>query len=222
MALVFTTIVFLLGLLVGYGITGVRLSRVQERENELRFSYDSAQLQTLYISSLLKNQNCASLTSVLDKNIRSIQITANQLENFIKDSQFRGDYDLLKRQYILAQLRYWLLAQQYKDICNKDAVLVLYFFSSAIDQPCPDCGPQGTILSYLKNLFEERLLVFSIDKDFTQEPMVSILLSDYNITMAPSLVVDATSHSGLQTRETLLKEICQRFKTKVDACNDVR
>lgn len=220
-ALVLTTMIFLLGLLVGYGITGVRLTRVQEHEKDLRLSYDSVQLQTLYISSLLRNQNCALLTKALDSNIHSIQKTADNLENYIKDSQLqREDYNSLKREYILEELRYWLLAQQFKDICNKDVVLVLYFFSSSPEKSCNDCGPQGTILSYLKNKFQEKLLVFSIDADFDQEPMIPTLLADYNVTRTPSVVVDTTLYPGLQTEEKLLKEICNKFKTKITECNE--
>lgn len=219
-ALVLTSLVFLLGLLVGYGVTGLRLNKVQEGERDLRFSYDSAQLQTLYISSLLREQNCPQLKTVLDTNINSIQRTADNLENYIKSTQFRsGDFDSLKREYILAQLRYWLLAQQFKEICDQDVVLILYFFSSSVAEPCNDCGPQGTILSYLKNIFQDKLLVFSMDKDFDQEPLIPILLNDYAITSAPSIVIDSEPYYGLQTKEQLLKSICGKFKSNVDGCS---
>ena len=201
-ALVLTIIVFSLGLLIGYGITGIRLQYTADVEKQQRLAYDSLQVQTLYISNLLERGDCNALAKTLEKNIDDVERTAQKLEDFIKDTKSKEDYSVLKRQYVISQIRYWLLAQEANKICKKDSVAVLYFYS-VNEEGCGDCTTQGVILSYLKEVLKEKLLVFSLDANFNEEPLIGLITGNYNVKKTPALIMNDKLYEGLISKESL-------------------
>lgn len=218
-ALVLTILIFSLGLLIGYGITGIRLKYTVDVEKEQRLAYDSLQVQTLYISSLLESKDCPALAKTLEKNVNDVEATAQKLEDFIKDTNSKEDYLTIKRQYVISQIRYWLLAHEANKICRKDAVSVLYFYSVDPEIPCSECTTQGVILSYLKEVLKEKFLVFSLDLNFNEEPLIGLIRDNYDIKKTPSLVINDKVYPGLQTKEELLKIVCNEYDEKPGECN---
>ena len=126
-------------------------------------------------------------------------------------------YTELKREYIISQMRYWLLNKKIKESCPAKHVSVLYFYSN---EECDDCGPQGTILSYLKEKLKDRLLIFSLDADFVDEPMINILKETYNITETPSIVIEEEVFNNLVNKEDITKKICSYYDKKPMLCLD--
>lgn len=219
-ALFLTLVVFSLGLLIGYGITGVRLSYASDVEKQQRLAYDSLQVQTLYIANLLDKADCPALINTLEKNVDDVEQTAKKLEDFIKNSETKEDYTVLKRQYVLSQIRYWLLAQEVNKLCKKDSVLVLYFYSVE-PEFCEQCTTQGVILSYLKDQLKDKFLVFSFDANFGDEPLVTLLRTNYAVQRTPSLVINEKTYSGLVTKEALLQVVCSSYSEKPEICTAV-
>ncbi len=212
-----TTFIFLLGLLVGYSITGLRLTYTTNFATEQRLTYESLQVQTLYMSTLLQQENCPALLTTLNNNINDVEQTGQKLEEYIKDGN-QEDYLALKRQYILAQTRYWLLAEETQRICEKDNAFILYFYAVDPKQECTDCTAQGTILNHLKATLKTKLLIFSFDANFAQEPLLTMITTTYKITTTPSIVLNGKTYAGLQENDALLTMICNSYKTKPEGC----
>ena len=139
-----------------------------------------------------------------------------KLENYLEDAR-TDEFLLTKREYILSEFQYWILAQQAKDVCQTDSESLLFFYTD--DDACPECGTQGYILTYLKSLFQDKLLVFSFDVEF-DEPMIDLLQQQYNITATPSVVVSDAVFSGLQTREMLLSHLCTLYEHQPEPCQE--
>ncbi len=219
-AFILTCVIFLIGILVGYSITGLRLKYTNDIEAGQRLEYESLQAQTLYLSSLVQQQNCPALVSTLEKNIDEAEKTAQRLEDYIQDTTNEEDFTITKRRYILAQIRYWLLAQEVEKVCGEEAVFILYFYSVDPEQ-CDKCDTQGVILGYLKEQLKEKLMIFSFDAKFAEEPLMSILTSTYKIKTTPSLVIDGKTHEGLTTKEQILQEICKAYKEEPEICKEL-
>ena len=146
-----------------------------------------------------------------EDNIKSLESARKRLEEFDDDSKLnREDFNLLKREYVLAQVRYWLLARRTKELCKKEIATIIYFYSN--DRECPDCGKQAFVLNYLKGLFKDKLLIFSFDAQQKDEPMIPILKHTYNITKYPALIVEGGKFEGLMDKGMILKEICLYYK----------
>lgn len=211
-----TAAVFVIGILLGFLIADARSSNVADMSRVQRLDYESLQLQYLYINSFVQQKNCPAAMNALDKNLNDLEMTRYKLEAYLSTPiGTDSELNLLKREYLLAEVRYWLFLKQTEDVCKKDAVPMLYFYSN---ENCADCPTQGTILTFLKDRFKEKLLVFALDSDFN-EPVLSILKDSYNITFTPSLVIQDEKYEGLRTKEELIPVICKYYENVPDACN---
>lgn len=210
-AFAITALIFVIGLLIGLTLTNERIKFTENFARQQKADYDSLQLQYLY----LQKGSCPVLEKTLEQNIQELENNRARLEEFIKDSD-REDFKLAEREYILSEIRYWLLAKQSKLDCGSDTVSILYFYSD-VEGDCQDCSAQGTILSYLKEEFKDRLLIFSLDIN-TEDPMLKILKETKKIDKLPALIVEEDKYSGLIETEELKSIICSHYKTPHSEC----
>ena len=217
-ALFITLVIFLFGILLGVVMEGRRVSYL-ENENKLQqLKYSSLQLQYQFIDQLSREENCPALTGTLEESISSLEAARANIENYQKDAMLNAkDFALLKQDYLINQLRYWLLAKKTNALCNNRVTMILYFYST--DAKCPDCAKQAFILTYLKKRFGDSLLNFAIDSEFKTEPMVEMLLAAYNVTTYPTLVINDKPLYGLTENENVLKEICFYLENQSAECN---
>jgi hypothetical protein len=212
--------IFIIGILVGVLTSNERVRYLEEIGVEQRLDYESIQVQYLYISDLAEEKNCPVLTSTFETTVLLLERSRERLEDYLRQATVdRDQYEILKRDYTLAELKYWLLSKKVKTLCERDIVTVLYLYSD--EKTCPDCAKQGMVLTYLKKIFEDKLLVFSLDSDFNKEPMIMILKESFNVTVNPTLVIDDETYQGFMDRDDLLAEVCSRYKEKPEECEDV-
>ncbi len=218
-AFLITTGIFLLGLLLGFVVEQKRTSYVEEQYQEQKIVFSSSQLQYEFLSLLHNEEDCPAVFKTLYTNLQNLEKTRIRLENFDRDSTLeKAQFDLLQREYLLAEIRYWMLAKRTKELCSYDVVTVLNFYSDNND--CPDCDQQAFILTYLKSLFNDRLLIFSFNSDVTEEPMVGILEAAYNVSTYPSLVIDDITYAGLRDTDELLTFVCSHYTQKPEGCSE--
>ena len=210
-ALIITALIFIVGILIGLNLTNERIKSTENFARIQKADYDSLQLQYLY----LQKGSCPVLEKTLEQNIQDLEAQRARLEDYVKDSDAE-EFKLIEREYTLSEIKYWLLAKQSKIDCGSDAVSVLYFYSDAEGQ-CKDCSAQGTILSFLKEQFKDRLLVFSIDVN-VEDPMLSILKKTKEVNDLPTLVIEEDSYSGLLEQEKLKTIICSHYKEPHSEC----
>ncbi len=214
---IITLLVFVTGIMLGVTTSESRVSFSEEQISIHRLELDSLQLQYLFIDQQNAQSNCAAISLALEDNVKKLAVLGDKIETFSKDINFNEkEFDTLKREYVLAQIRYWLIAEKAKKICSTDTVSVLYFYSN--EEECFDCSTQSRILTHLKGTFKDKLLVFSIDSSFTQEPLVPILRHTYNITKFPSLAIEGEPLYGLVKEEELSKKLCSIYVNKPEGC----
>ncbi len=213
-AFVITVLIFAIGLLIGLNLTNERIKVSEDFARQQKADYDSLQLQFLY----LQEGSCPVLEKALEENVNHLEEQRAKVEKYIKDSS-RDEFKLLEREYMLSELRYWFLAKQAKQDCESDTVSVLYFYSD-VEGECDECSAQGLVLSYLKSIFKDRLLVFSIDVN-VEDPLLNILKETEGINTLPALVIGEDKTSGLKKREELKQIICDYYKTPPGECDGV-
>ena len=213
-AFVITCLLFVIGLMIGLNVSDYRLALLQEFTAQQRADFESLQLQYAYLST--SNTSCVALQNALENSVTQLEDARVKLEQYLRASATPTAFLLEKREYMLAEIRYWLLAGQTEHACGKDHVRVLFFYQD--DDACSDCSAQGYILTSLKDTFDEKLLIFSLDAT-SGEPMVRIIRDVYNITMAPSIVVDEEVFSGLTIEKDLFDTICSHFTTPLAPCS---
>jgi len=153
---VITLGVFLLGLFLGLAIEGKRVNYIESLSRQQNLDFSSLQLQYAFIDEMSQEKNCLAVQRTFEQNINNLESTRARLENFDTDATLnKKEFDVLKNEYILAQIRYWMLAERTRKLCGSDVVSVLYFFSD--NKECPDCDRQAFILTYLKKRFKDKL-----------------------------------------------------------------
>lgn len=214
-ALFFTFVVFLLGILIGYSLTQSRIEFSEKIGKQQRLEFDSLQLQYLFMTELLEESNCQAALKTLDENLKNLELARERLEKFLEaddEEELKG----VKREYTLAEIRYWFLSKKSKEICTSpDSITVLYFYAS---KDCNKCEAQGAILTSLKDIFRDRLLIFSLDILFTEEPLIHILTESFNIDSAPSLVINDLSLKEFVKKQELKEIICAQYREKPHEC----
>ena len=214
---VITLGVFLLGLFLGLAIEGKRVTYIESVSRMQNLDFSSLQLQYAFIDEMSQEKNCLAVQNTFEQNINNLESTRTRLENFDTDATLnKNEFDVLKNEYILAQIRYWMLAERTRKLCGSDFVSILYFFSD--EKECPDCDRQAFILTYLKKRFKDKLLIFSFDSQFESEPMIPLLKKTYNVTAYPTIVIEGKSKDKFQDKDTILKEICANYREKTEDC----
>lgn len=215
MAFIITAAIFMMGILLGVVIESKRLAYVDQRAKEEKINFDSLQLQYLYLSAVPEKAGCNAFAATLNNYIKKTEITRARLQDYATTSGFhKPEFAMLKREYIISQMNYWILAQKTKTLCNTDTVTLLFFYST----PCSKCEDQGFVLDYLKKRFDEKILIFAIDGDFNDEPMIQIIKQTYNVTSVPTVVVEDIVVNGFVGKDDLLQYICPLLRDKPQEC----
>jgi len=215
-AFVITFLIFIVGLILGILVTEKRAESITTINEIQKIDFNSLQTQLLFLNTISGERNCAALSKTLEQNINDLEDTRKKLESYILRSLTDNEeFSLIKRDYMLSEIRYWLLASEAEEICDRDSVSILYFYSNV---NCADCTTQGTVLTFLKSKFEEQLLIFSLDADFSQEPIIPIIKEAYEIEETPTLLIGNKKFVGLTKKEEILKEICPLLETKSEEC----
>ena len=213
--LLITMFIFTVGIMIGAILGEQRFEFTKADIEKQQVEYQSLQMQLLYLTGQ-EEKNCEVLLNSLERNIYDLENSRVKLENYIQDGS--KDFETVKRDYMLTEIRYWLMAKEAKKVCPSDAVSVLFFYET--DDTCGDCSAQGHILTYLKSVFKDRLLVFSLDVNFN-EPMVQILKENYGVDSLPSVIVEDKLFEGLAKKEELINELCHYYTdSSLEECKD--
>jgi hypothetical protein len=216
-ALLITCAVFVFGLLLGLAIESSRLELIEDKNLEQKIDFNSLQIQYQLVNLFGEEKNCDALKKTFEISVENLENTRKKLEAYEKDSSInKKEFRILKREYTLAQLNFWLLTEKTKDICGLEHATLFYFYAD--DSLCKECGDQAYILTNLKNHFKGSLLNFAFDSQLTEEPLIKILKQTYNIAAYPSLIINGEKFGGLTSQEIILEKICPTFKEKFELC----
>jgi hypothetical protein len=214
---ILTAFIFLLGLMLGMVVEGQRVGYIDKVNRIEKLDYSSLQIQYAYIEQLSREENCEAVSKTFENSVKSLIETSERLESYEKNANInKQEFGFLKREYMLAQLNYWLLAQRTKKICDRDIVTVLYFYST--DKECPRCEEQAFILTYLKQKFGNKLLIFSLDSTYTDEPMIEMLKQQYDMHEYPTLIIENRKIEGFASKSEILSIICKKYNEKTPEC----
>ena len=213
---VITLFIFLLGIFFGSFVDSLKYNYVEKVIEKQNLDLQSLHIQSLFIYSMNKNQSCNAIEEVIKNNLRTLQPILEKLIEYEEGEKRKNsiEYIKLKREYIQANIRYFLLVEKSRELCNSNYVPVIYFF----DEKCEICKLQGYILTNLRIYFNGSLLVFPIDADFKEEPLVDVLIKTYNVTSFPTLVIEDEIVRKYLPREELKEKICSKFLEEKKEC----
>ena len=217
-AFVITLIVFSLGLLLGLVIESKRIQLIEIQDQQQKLDFSSLQSQYQLIDLFGEEKNCVALKKTFEESITNLGKSRVKLEKYLESSNLnKKEFGLLKREYTLAQINFWLLTKKTKDVCQMEHSVIFYFYGD--DSQCSDCADQAYVLTYLKDKLGVHLLNFVFDAQLSEEPLIEILKKTYGVTKYPTLIINEKKFEGFVSKEKILKEICPFYlNTKTELC----
>ena len=194
-ALAFSALLFLVGLLVGAQLSSQVSQGFAKQAASLQEDTRELELMLLLISSSgNESRLCPALLEqggIFDNRTTEFGLSLNVLEK--TRGRLNPEVQSLKREYSVMQLRDYLLFRQIAGQCGRINQVIFFYTNVA----CQDCVEQGQILREFKREHPE-VLVYTFDVDIGT-PVVSALLSAYNINSYPALLVNGRVVQGKKT-----------------------
>ena len=196
-AFVISAFLFTFGIMVGLFLTqGISqqleqdLSLLQSHTNELEVLLlsDTNKNQTLcqFYQSTLKNFD--DETTGFGVKLESLENTRGRLDSYVQR---------LKRDYMLKQVRDFLLIKHTDQQCKSQTPTLLYFYTNS----CLDCTKQGLVGPSLKKTHPE-LMIYAFDVDLNTT-LVQAFQQLYGINSYPSVVLNGNTFTGYQSQDTI-------------------
>jgi len=210
-SLLLTILIFITGILLNYGMDFVRINIISDVMISHELSTESYVIEQEFINTF-GGARC----DVMNKRIASLKDEIRQvgadLGSYSRFSFFKKkDFDYLKRKYFLLELEFLNHIENLNKECGQSVIPILFFYE--IDQD--DSERQGFILQEVSENFEESVVVITLDKDYEDEPLVELLALRYNVTMAPTIIINGFKRDGM----IYDKELSNIIKEKIKADN---
>lgn len=192
-AFAITTLIFLVGILIGNKISDAKLDSIDVLEKEIRIDVLGTELQYQLISENPCNlSNPAQLTEEL--------YDIGSKLDFMENQRGKNDPQVLdlKKYYSMLEVQHWLLLKKTKERCGEEYNLILYFYSNLGD--CDACDQQGHVLNYIHEKYPE-VNIYSFDINI-DNPVLRTIKELYEIRQPPTLIINDDAFTGfMDSRE---------------------
>ena len=196
---VVTIVFFILAFYLSNQLAQKKIDQVRVIQDKI--STDILSTETRFI--LLGSSSCehitsseefeAGLTEELAEMARRVKFMESQLG--YDDERVR----LIKNQYSLFQIKDYLLHRQIAERCGEEITTVLSFHNLE----CSDCKEQSIVLDEIHNNYPT-VRIYWFDTD-SNTPAVKTLVSMFDITTTPTVVIGEKKYEGFQSIDILSK-----------------
>ncbi|MCS7134629.1 MAG: hypothetical protein NZ889_02110 [Candidatus Pacearchaeota archaeon] len=195
-AMIASCAIFLFGLLLGNYLATTRIEKFQETEE-----FFLVQLIALEFREPLVRDVCGIEWEEIWEFKTSLGRMLTSLEKRLgKDNK---KLKTRKEIYELIEIKIFNILERIKEECNEDFDLVLFFYTNKKNDPLGSvaaCEDQGLIIDQIVREREKKINVFAFD--INSKNVASITLrKKYNITRAPSLVINGKTYGYLTKKE---------------------
>ncbi len=192
-SLFLTMLIFAFGILLNYGMDFIRIDTIASVMSQHELDTTAYVAEQEFTDSFGGNR-CEAMGTRIAQLKEEIRKVGADLGSYSSFSFFKKkDYDYLKRKYFLLELRFLTLIEQLNQECNRPYLSIIFFYE--IDDDVSE--RQGFILADLSKDYEQEIVILSLDKDYQDEPLVRLLAAKYNITRAPTIIIDNEKKEGL-------------------------
>ncbi len=189
LALVFTIIVFIIGIALGFFLEQGRSSQLSSDVMKSEISLLDEQLRNKEVT--MGSISCSVAVNDTFNFADRIYAEASALEQYDSASKFTSDLKEVHKRYDLLRLMLWDEAVQIRQNCNQSFHIVTYFFN--YDSTDTNIKAEQYTLSNLlldtKGKNPGKILLIPIAANLGLES-VNLTLDRYNVTSEPAIVID--------------------------------
>ncbi|MFH1424472.1 MAG: hypothetical protein ABIG20_02190 [archaeon] len=183
-----TTLIFLVGIMLGQQIAEARINEVIQFEDALGEEALALDLK----KELLAENICEIdvLDSFREKNVLGERLSLLEARLGSDDQQVQK----LKNKYSLLSIQQYLLVKQYKEECDDSVSIILFFYSN--EDAKAESKAQGGALDYVYSRHPDDTVIYAFDINI-KNPATTSLMELNNIKSAPSVVINGALHQGV-------------------------
>lgn len=199
---ILSVVVFALGIFIGTTLENERQKAVEQDILQYQSDLENVVLQYSLIEA--DGVQCDLYPDMFKELYAELDRMGKTLEDYQSQGKyFELEFGRIKQRYTTLSIRTWLLLEKVRQRCPNRFSTILYFYSSL---DCEDCLAQGVVLDALKKKHGQTVMIFPIDADFSN-PSTRSLLTYFNITGTPSLVLDSNRTFNGMTERTPLESL---------------
>jgi len=207
-ALVWTIILFLVGVSLGVFIESWRTQSVKDRYEELEFQLSDSKLRTDFYR--LMDQDFCEIA--IDDNLKfsdEIYEEGKKIDIYEKFNRLGDKLVSEKKKYTLLKIDFWLNSILLRDKCDADYDTIIYFYR---DKPLTDeekqmQNVQSKILSDLKEKYGADIMLIPLPIDLDASVVDSFVLLNDIREMPTILINEKIKLEGLHNLEDIEKLI---------------
>lgn len=190
-ALLFTLIIFVLGILLGYYLEISKISKVEEEQKLIEIEWADARLQNSYYQLMTPTSEFCEIA--VDENLKfadKVYQEGLRLEKYEKTNRLNEEMIYEKKRYALLKIEFWMNSIFLKEKCKTKYTNLVYLFKNepnSFERPKQDV--QSVILRDLKEKYGPDLMLipFPMDLDLA---VINMVKEVYNITSSPTILIN--------------------------------
>jgi hypothetical protein len=203
-SLAITVVVFVAGLMLGFGLDNLRTSSILEGLQDNELDAESFVIEQNFWEVVADEDSC----EVAEARLNSLSIELVELGNYLTSYQqkslFKEDeFNYLARWYFLLEIEGYVLYHDIKRSCEVSNDVILYFY----DPEDSDSENQGFTLDRLVERGNGTVDVFSINAEFEGDSAIDTLLVYYEIEETPTLIINGETKQVGYTSFSEIAEI---------------
>ncbi len=213
LAAILTIIIFASGIGIGLVMEKARMVSAEQSVLTQKLALSSLQVQQLYFDTY-NISSCESINKLLESNLDDLDMSMKDVRAYNKKAVIdQENFELNLRNYFVTELQYFLISEKMKQTCDTNSAGVLYFYTET-----EESDRQGYVLDFIKKKFEDKVLIYSFNANFDQEPMINMLTESYGLKSFPSVVINGKTFEGYTTEEEISKQVCGIIKNQSPYC----
>lgn len=188
-ALVFTIIIFAIGLIFGYFIENLRSEKVQL--NLLNSEVNLLDEQIRESIAISFNVSCKDSINNTFNFANKIYEDALKMEQYEDSAKFTQDLTIIHRRYDLLRTMLWNEGIELKNHCPSNFHTIVYFYNYSSENININAKQDffSKLLLDLKNKYPDKILLIPIAVD-TNVESVNLITKTYNLKQFPVIIID--------------------------------
>jgi len=188
-AAIYTLVIFMLGILLGYILEEQRISSIEERYQDIELQWQDARIQSMYYQNI-EQEECG--LAIKENIIFSDEIyeLGKKIDSYEDSNALTGEMTFEKKRHALLKTQFWLNNMVLKEKCNPDYINLVYFFRNEPDiEEKQKQFTQSDILREIKEDYGHQVMLIPLPIDMNVS-MINIFIKQFEIEETPTILVD--------------------------------
>ncbi|MBC5793094.1 MAG: hypothetical protein H8Z69_03580 [Nanohaloarchaea archaeon] len=199
LAVLSTALVFSVILAAGITLQDYKTAELRESIKQIEVEQRSQSL-SLQLAEEAKSSECRAMENWIDTSKPEIEELRKKVAAHERSSKFKAsDYQTLKKRYMNLLVQNLIEVRTLEKSCDSKMVDVIYLYTK---KDCGACEDQGTVLTYLRDEYEDKLAVYPLDTDLDMKH-INFVQKYHNVSSYPALIIEGEVYRGFQSKEEL-------------------